>query len=161
MSAPLSYNVPLPFSVHTDGQGEEELQVKAPSHQSTPSKKRTRQERAVIGGQAQLKRARESSKLPSSFIQSSFTREARVPVAKEAFSAVEDCLHQYLSSLSQELGTYAVNERRGRIRPDDVETHLRRIGVVGGTRKLNDVIREHLPAEMVEDLVSVARSVLQ
>uniref|UniRef100_A0A8D0DNP1 CENP-T/Histone H4 histone fold domain-containing protein n=1 Tax=Salvator merianae TaxID=96440 RepID=A0A8D0DNP1_SALMN len=96
--------------------------------------------------------------LPRSFIKKIFGHYVRMPVAKDAFNAVERCVNLYFKHLSDDLEAYANHARRKTVEPADLELLMRRQDLVTEKMPLNVLIEHHLPLEYRKLLIPVATS---
>ncbi|XP_042293941.1 centromere protein T isoform X2 [Sceloporus undulatus] len=103
-------------------------------------------------------RTKHSPALPSSFIKTLFSHYVRMPVAKDAFKAVERCVNLYFKHLSDDLEVYTNHARRKIAEPADVELLMRRQGLITDKTPLNVLIERHLPLEYRKLLIPVATS---
>ncbi|XP_048372136.1 centromere protein T [Sphaerodactylus townsendi] len=108
------------------------------------------------------KKARREKKcqlgLSSSWVKKMFSHYARMPVAKDAFQAVERCVSMYFKRLCDDLEAYTDHARRKTVLLADMELLMRRQGLVTDKIPLNVLIEHHLPLEYRKLLIPVATS---
>ncbi|CAI5782204.1 T isoform X1 [Podarcis lilfordi] len=71
-------------------------------------------------------RGKREPALPSKFVKNVFAHCVKMPVAKDAFKAVENCVNLYFKQLSDDLEAYANHARRKTVEPADLELLMRR-----------------------------------
>ncbi|XP_077165563.1 centromere protein T isoform X2 [Paroedura picta] len=94
----------------------------------------------------------------SSWVKRLFSHYAKMPVAKDAFQAVERCISLYFKHLSDDLEAYTNHARRKTIESADMELLMRRQGLITDKIPLNVLIERHLPLEYRKLLIPVATS---
>ncbi|XP_061450269.1 centromere protein T [Rhineura floridana] len=103
-------------------------------------------------------RGKREPALPRNFVKNMFGHYARMPVAKDAFKAVESCVNLYFKHLSDDLEVYANHAGRKTIEPADLELLMRRQGLVTDKMPLNVLIERYMPLEYRKLLIPVATS---
>nr|XP_056718338.1 centromere protein T [Euleptes europaea] len=96
--------------------------------------------------------------ISSGWLKKMFSHYARMPVAKDAFQAVERCVSLYFKHLSDDLEAYTNHARRKTIESADLELLMRRQGLITDKMPLNVLIEHHLPLEYRKLLIPVASS---
>ncbi|XP_054856588.1 centromere protein T [Eublepharis macularius] len=104
------------------------------------------------------RRAKREPGLSSNWVKKIFSHYARMPVAKDAFQAVEKCVNLYFKHLSDDLEAYTNHARRKTIESADLELLMRRQGLITDKMPLNVLIERHLPLEYRKLLIPVATS---
>ncbi|XP_053255702.1 centromere protein T isoform X2 [Podarcis raffonei] len=103
-------------------------------------------------------RGKREPALPSKFVKNVFAHSVKMPVAKDAFKAVENCVNLYFKQLSDDLEAYANHARRKTVEPADLELLMRRQGLITDKIPLNVLIERHMPLEYRQLLIPVATS---
>nr|XP_028595565.1 centromere protein T isoform X3 [Podarcis muralis] len=103
-------------------------------------------------------RGKREPALPSKFVKNVFAHCVKMPVAKDAFKAVENCVNLYFKQLSDDLEAYANHARRKTVEPADLELLMMRQGLITDKIPLNVLIERHMPLEYRQLLIPVATS---
>nr|XP_034977037.1 centromere protein T isoform X1 [Zootoca vivipara] len=103
-------------------------------------------------------RGKSEPALPSKFVKNVFARYVKMPVARDAFKTVKNCVNLYFKQLSDNLEAYANHARRKTIEPADLELLMRRQGLITDKIPLNVLIERHMPLEYRQLLIPVATS---
>ncbi|XP_060109645.1 centromere protein T [Heteronotia binoei] len=107
------------------------------------------------------KKARREKRQPalsSCWVKKLFSHYVKMPVAKDAFQAVERCVSLYFKHLSEDLEAYTNHARRKTVELADLELLMRRQGLITDKIPLNVLIERHLPLEYRKLLIPVATS---
>ncbi|XP_033014552.1 centromere protein T [Lacerta agilis] len=103
-------------------------------------------------------RGKREPALPRKFVKNVFVHCVKMPVTKDAFKAVENCVDLYFKQLSDDLEAYVNHARRKTIEPADLELLMRRQGLITDKIPLNVLIERHMPLEYRQLLIPVATS---
>ncbi|XP_060131959.1 centromere protein T isoform X2 [Zootoca vivipara] len=103
-------------------------------------------------------RGKSEPALPSKFVKNVFACYVKMPVARDAFKTVKNCVNLYFKQLSDNLEAYANHARRKTIEPADLELLMRRQGLITDKIPLNVLIERHMPLEYRQLLIPVATS---
>jgi len=107
----------------------------------------------IIGG-----KRRESRWTESSFNRKSLTSVLNIPIEEDVFPLLDKCMPQFWNQLSESLDAYATHACHTMIHPPDVELFLKRCRLINPTTSAQDLVRKHLPMEMVEQLIPIAQA---
>ncbi|KAJ6666034.1 hypothetical protein lerEdw1_000938 [Lerista edwardsae] len=103
-------------------------------------------------------REKREPSLPNSLVKKIFSHYARMPIAKDAFKAVEKCVNLYFKHLCEDLEAYTNHAGRKTTEPADLELLMRRQGLITDKMPLNVLIERHMPLEYRKLLIPVATS---
>jgi len=108
----------------------------------------------IIGG----KRRKLTSSKESSLNRKSLTSVLNIPIEEDVFPLLDKCMPQFWNQLSESLDAYATHACHTMIHPPDVELFLKRCRLINPTTSAQDLVRKHLPMEMVEQLIPIAQA---
>ncbi|KAL8194838.1 UNVERIFIED_CONTAM: hypothetical protein K2H54_036963 [Gekko kuhli] len=137
---------PLLSSLHTPKSAASKSVPEQPSKKQVPKESK------------KARRGKRQPGLSSCWVKKMFSHYAKMPVAKDAFQAVERCVSLYFKHLSDDLEAYTNHARRKTIESADLELLMKRQGLVTDKIPLNVLIERHLPLEYRKLLIPVATS---
>ena len=95
--------------------------------------------------------------MPSSLTRGVFASFSRLRVTRDAAIAAEAGVSRFMAQLGADLATLARHAQRRSVEIGDFELLMRRQRIVTPARSLLDVVHEHLPLELAEAVLPVAR----
>lgn len=82
-----------------------------------------------------------------------------IKVAPDAYEQLNEGVDSFFKSVCQDLATFAANDQRRTINTKDAVDMLHKHNVVDGTnRTVSDIAHEHLPMELVAEVIPVAKA---
>jgi len=100
----------------------------------------------------------EMVEIPKKMTKDLFTSFVTVKVSKDAMEAVYESANKFWKQLGEDLESLSEHAGRKTINKSDFELLMKKNGLIDDKNSLNDLIREHLPREMQEELIQIAKA---